>query len=1092
MQDETDQVRQLLQECTARISVSGQHAGTGFFVGPGVLLTCAHVVANDQSVLQGDVVVEWRQGDDFKSFPATAAVAQIPQLDLALVTITGIAPNHPTVWLSNLVSQGEMLTSYGYPTGYEEGDEASFVVEGASVREGYPLLKFKDGQADWGASGSPLLNNRLRSVCGVLTLSRNVTTAEGGRATPIELAFKVWPELLQLQAAAHLKNRLWANLMPLPLWYVAQSQQRERIFRDELNQRESVAPLPMADYWKSFIGQEPWHEYITRILGELNRKRSQVIKLIFDVPRIPAVDCSANYDGIVQALRPIVGGELSTWIQSKLNELNGQKQSLIRQQNQTGSRRDNDAELERVSSLIHLVAALREPLEDLSNQTKQPSFERCLLVLGDMGSGKTHFLASLLLHDDNGQSRETLVLLIRPRSVGQRKFKEYLLGEICERTGVQWKSLKEFDDYLSSFQPRPIFAVAVDDLQTTSDSSDFLEDLTSTISEHTQLHSFYWVITLDHQAYLQVAESSPFWKTYGYIHKETGSSDPESHPAQLGSWLQLDDLNWQQRTGVEIVRKVVERDPDQGTRLVSGLDHVSQLNLRHLTRPFIAWVLLDIRGQLTNTSLVDLNFIDFISKFWEMLLPRITTDGRIQKRLKTCVSLVTSYLMEHDDLLPPESELLDFVAQRAKGKSDLSDQGNTLAAVRMLERGGVLRAFDASDPELGSIRRIELTFDVFWNWNLAERLRRELEREKEREPADFLERWFKKYAADSITGSGILEFFLLSLEEPGDPNEKPIRAEELWRLAALSRRVPPGSVWFAASKIHPPAQDRLATLLLRPLPPLRDQSRDLFGFIYFLASLATGFPEGLTTSEIFGLLKGQYLALKTASLSDYFVYTVRRCLPCARTIGELVETMVQLDGCEVLGVAEEVANLSINALQRFESKYVALTSSILQYLRGISHAWLDGEKPSADRYFYREWVINIYCQRLLDTAEIDAYQILSEAGWYRAKELGINTLLAREMIKEANFAFGDWYRGTWPSPLEEYVGLVSRVAESANPTEREAAFFMIRHTRATHKEISVLVDPAFRPVLARIACDPDLSKLTSRYREFFRVNEALT
>ena len=35
---------ELLQACTVKIAVPGQGWGTGFFVAPGVILTCAHVV----------------------------------------------------------------------------------------------------------------------------------------------------------------------------------------------------------------------------------------------------------------------------------------------------------------------------------------------------------------------------------------------------------------------------------------------------------------------------------------------------------------------------------------------------------------------------------------------------------------------------------------------------------------------------------------------------------------------------------------------------------------------------------------------------------------------------------------------------------------------------------------------------------------------------------------------------------------------------------------------------------------------------------------------------------------------------------------
>ena len=44
------QLYELLRQCTVRVSVSGKTGhGTGFFVAPGLILTCAHVVKAAQS-----------------------------------------------------------------------------------------------------------------------------------------------------------------------------------------------------------------------------------------------------------------------------------------------------------------------------------------------------------------------------------------------------------------------------------------------------------------------------------------------------------------------------------------------------------------------------------------------------------------------------------------------------------------------------------------------------------------------------------------------------------------------------------------------------------------------------------------------------------------------------------------------------------------------------------------------------------------------------------------------------------------------------------------------------------------------------------
>lgn len=863
------------------------------------------------------------------------------------------------------------------------------------------------------------------------------------------------------------KSYLPGDHIPLQLWYAAQNEQWERIFRNELNQRESVVPIPMEPHWAEFIEHPRWHDLIRKEVEQLLSIRSRLTDFFQDVPTVPAIDYSGNYDGIVQKLRAICSGDLTCWAHSMSDKL----------------RQPTD-----------LIDKIISQLNTLADQTIAPEFGICLLIVGDMGSGKTHFLSSILSRGYREPDRRTLVLIVRPRDIERNNLAEYLLKAICERTEMEWKSLDAFQSFLSTFEVPPKLVIAVDDLQTMPIDGVFLDRLKDFIAEHSQLHSLFYIFTLDHQSYVRIASSDSFWKTYGYGYSDkkptrTGST----RIGRLGSWFHLDDLNWQQQTGVQIVRKVVKAEEDPGARLLSDLVHLSQSTLRHLTKPFIAWVLLDIRNQLEDVSLVDLNFINFISKFWETLLPRLSIDARIQTRLKNCTSLIASYLMTYGNAPPSEGELLDFIISRAKVHSDLAQPGNASAAVLMLERGGMLRGFDVPDSEFESIRKVELAFDVFWNWHLGRRLLQQFEHATVKntvaDPVAFLENWFRGHT-DSITASGILDFFLLSLIEAVGLIPS---VNRIWCWAAVSRSVPPGAVWFAASKTHGPIRDGLALSLLRPLSELRDQNRDLFGFIYFLASLSGGLPEGLTTPEIFALLKKYYFALNVASLSDYFIFTVRRCLPFARTIQEVVDTMVQLSGCEVMGVAEEAALLSIDALARFGIDCATLVGPVFEYLKAISLKWLDQSRPvTKERYYYREWVLSVYCRRLIYASGIDnAHKVLSDAGWYRADQFGVRQPLAREMVKESNFAFADWYRSASPQEEKGYILLVSRLAASPNRAEREAAFYMIRHTCVTRAQAAVRVDAAFRPVLAHIAADPELASLTSHYIEFLRVNDVL-
>lgn len=1079
MRVKTEAARNLLRQCTARIS-TGTDRGTGFWVGPGTLLTCSHVVTDSEHHLRDDVVVEWMQDGHFTPYPASAVLATAVEVDLALLTLTVPPPIHPCAFLSPLVSTRDQLTSYGYPSLYPDGDQATFDGEGSSVQAGYPLLKVKDGQVDFGASGSPVLNDRLRSVCSVLTLSRDVNSALGGRATPIEVAFNEWPKLRELQAAALTQDRGWRELTPLGACFDIQTEEQEGLFRGELGQRQSNVPLPLTTYYDSFVRHEPWHKWVESIFGSLSRAREEMIQWFPEIPEIASPSYSANYDLIVASVRQTVAGPLPTSVVSKQTDLEARKQSLFQQRNRTGPTQAISAELESIALQLKATWDLRNLLDEIAYRTEQPRFGKCLLILGDVGSGKTHFLASLLTKEIDHPDRGTFVLLIRPRSLANARLEDFLLSSICKRTDVDWDSLEEFDHYLSSFECPPRLIVAIDDFHTMSDGTGFLDQVKSCVSRYTQLHSLSWVMAIEHQRYLQIVGENAFWDAYGYEPSGGGSSTDPSATARLGPWIQLDDLNWQTRAGIRILQEVARTSKDRGSSLLPKLGHLDEETLRYVSKPFIAWVLFECSDKMSAASLVNLNFLEFVASFWDTLLPRIGEDERWQQRLKTCVGLITTYLVEHGDFSPGEAELAEFVIAKAKGKSDLSEPGNTPSAIGKLERGGLLRGFDAPDPELDVIRKIELTFDVFWNWKLGQRLVTEYERAKKGNSLEFLERWFRKNAGYSAEGRGILEFFLLSI--PQVDNAK------IWRGAAESARVPAGAVWFAASKVRPPDRDELAILLLRPLPRLRDQLWDLFGFIYFLASLSTSLPDGINTAELFRLLKPYYAALNAASLSDYFVYAVERCVSKITSLQELVETMVELSGCEVMGIADPVAQISIDALKRLEDNPGKRVATIIDYLRRVPPFSVDGKEHTEDRFYYSDWIIYIFCSDLIDHGGIEAYNDLVGARWYRAREFGIRPSLARRMNKEANFAFGDWYRASFPAPLNEYAALVYRAARSNIPAEREAAFFMIRHTRATHKGNFVVVDPHFRPILARILADPELGWIVAKYRDFFRAN----
>ncbi len=192
----------LLVICTVRLSISGGH-GSGFFVAPGLILTCRHVVKD-----MGDrpIPVIWTSQHQNHR----AVVKQLPtepDVDLALLAVQEPIPDHPCVYLGGAVQSGDRLYAYGYPKDSPEGSPATFETEG--ITGGTPFIKFKAGQVHPGLSGAPLLNWRTGMVCGVVKFTHDRNSALGGGAVPIASALEHFPELVALQQQVHQYDPQW-------------------------------------------------------------------------------------------------------------------------------------------------------------------------------------------------------------------------------------------------------------------------------------------------------------------------------------------------------------------------------------------------------------------------------------------------------------------------------------------------------------------------------------------------------------------------------------------------------------------------------------------------------------------------------------------------------------------------------------------------------------------------------------------------------------------------------------------------------------------------------------------------------------------
>ncbi len=172
------------------VRVTAEGTGTGFVVGPGLILTCHHVVASAKkcAVSVG---------------PASIPVEHVtlpplnddqPVCDLAL--LSAALPPMPRVDMDTTAPEpGDTFYTFGFTDQYPEGDSALFTFEGPSVERHERLYRLKSAQARPGLSGAPLLSRRTMRVVGVVSRTRNRETDLGARGVPIEAAFRLLPPL---------------------------------------------------------------------------------------------------------------------------------------------------------------------------------------------------------------------------------------------------------------------------------------------------------------------------------------------------------------------------------------------------------------------------------------------------------------------------------------------------------------------------------------------------------------------------------------------------------------------------------------------------------------------------------------------------------------------------------------------------------------------------------------------------------------------------------------------------------------------------------------------------------------------------------
>ncbi|MER5473067.1 VMAP-related conflict system protein [Streptomyces sp. NPDC002685] len=240
--------------------------GTGFFVAPGKVLTCAHAVGASQSDSGRRSAVErvrvsWPGGGCTGVVTAHPAVHNgkglWPFPDLAVIELT--EPVRDQLWVplgDTMPAIGDRLYAAGYSTVYEKGEPrlggSTVEYEFPQAFDGHGVLKVKGGELAPGMSGGPLLVPGEGRVCAVVTTTRREGWPHGGLAVPVSAVRECFPDLWEENQHPHRHNSAWPRMLSVLRHHSAHRNLLSASERQALEAAAQGLGLdPTALYWQA-------------------------------------------------------------------------------------------------------------------------------------------------------------------------------------------------------------------------------------------------------------------------------------------------------------------------------------------------------------------------------------------------------------------------------------------------------------------------------------------------------------------------------------------------------------------------------------------------------------------------------------------------------------------------------------------------------------------------------------------------------------------------------------------------------------------------------------------------------------------------
>lgn len=1085
-------------------------AGVGFCINQKQALTCAHVVNKPgeptNSPTETEIICDFPLVSPGTFYPASVIFSiNDDKMDLAVLQFDSDKPVvdivSPLVIIDQQSYWDHTFRAFGFPKSIDIGEWVTGRMTGMNA---YGWIQIEGDNrpvhfVEEGFSGGPIWDETLNGIVGMMVAVEKAKDFKVAFFIPSAMLAASYPDLLSDSFDAI--NHRWQ--VDLPAQY---------------EEREVTVLSPLEKIWSSFMDYKNWHVRVGELIFQIRQSSIQFGELTEFTNNLDNINLNVNYEVLWRQLRD-VSDVFRRQTAPKVNRMIARREKTMNVTCSELRRRKSDY-LEENEELLLKLDSIRANMRDLRvNFVQKPEYERCFLIIGEMGAGKTFFVNERINGSDWGTS-EWVVRI--PANYSEPDFTTAVLENIRQSSGINWPDLESIEDFLKKYttyfeniHPHQLdsmrIVVICDDLSRFGLlHPDFLKGLTQHIRDHTQLHHFIWLLTTPHAYFARLAVYSTFnhsfWARYGFIPERLSAS-------AIDKWIVLDDLDKESEVGLDLIRQCVYEMNDVDSDLAWEWFEYNDRLCDLLCNPFLAWIWLDVvcdRSAKIDPTSHDWHYVHFIEAFWEkqsnLLIKNEFNSTHPQPlnphELHSFVQKIAAYLKTYGNFYPNRATLVNHIVSEARKSRQTLDIDRAEFTLDVMKHGLILREKTAKSLLDKPGVTVEILFDGFWGLLLAN----ELFNQYTTSPKSVTELEHRFAGINDRMQSVTLNFFLWLVESK---NSRPDLPLHYCHLVLRSSTLSHAAVWSTGAKARP----QLQRALIHQIKNASLQSinaETLYALLNFLYITPI---DVITIPDKYKRFQTLFEVIRKYSLTGYFFYISKRLFSQLDDADELVELMPYLSGCEVMdetienedisseaGITSQLGSLAAKTLIQLvhEGEWISHDNMdeslgyVVSYIARIENNYpnpkaIPGQKKGWRRCLFREWLMYHYLQTMSRFCGVRMYDHLLDCEWYRYRK---NRCLQRHMEQEANIALGRLHR--WqPSCRDEppFIEFVTTLAESRSVLNRENAFHIIRHTVPTRagRHLSS-VGKGFVPVLRLLYQDKSLAKLRKihPFERFFK------